>query len=126
MYFMHHYLKKRQIEAVLFSNSYFEGCPRVSSFYLNNLNYEVILDVIHTTANWINSIVKIVPKLVFSNVPKTLWNLIPLGLWQMKIEFEDGYINFKILFLKAEKVLEFLFSNLSHSIQWQVIEKKNS
>ena len=26
----------------------------------------------------------------------------------MKTEFEDGLINFKILFLKAEKVLEFL------------------
>ena len=35
-------------------------------------------------------------------------NLIPLGLSQLKIEFEDGFINFKVLFLKAENVLEFL------------------
>ena len=36
----------------------------------------------------------------------------------MKIEFEDGLINFKILFLKAEKVLEFLIfkSKLFHSM----------
>ena len=37
-------------------------------------------------------------------------NLIPLGLWQLKIVFEDGLINLKILFLKAEKVLEFFIS----------------
>ena len=45
-------------------------------------------------------------------------NLTPLGLWQLKIEFEDGLINFKILFLKAEKVLEFLIfkSKLFHSM----------
>ena len=45
-------------------------------------------------------------------------NLIPLGLWQLKIQLEDGLINFKILFLKAEKVLEFLIfkSKLFHSI----------
>ena len=44
--------------------------------------------------------------------------LILLGLWQLKIEFEDGLINFKILFLKAEKVLEYLIfkSKLFHSI----------
>ena len=36
----------------------------------------------------------------------------------MKIEFEDSLINFKILFLKAEKVIEFLIfnSNLFHSV----------
>ena len=36
----------------------------------------------------------------------------------MKIEFEDGLINFKILFLKAEKVLESIIfkSKLFHSI----------
>ena len=36
----------------------------------------------------------------------------------MKIEYEDGLINFKILFLKAEKVLEFLIfkSKLFHSM----------
>ena len=47
---MHHDLKKSQIEAVLrFGNhfyhgcflQYFEGCPRVSSFNLNNLDNEV-------------------------------------------------------------------------------------
>ena len=45
-------------------------------------------------------------------------NLIPLGLWQLKLEFEDGLINFKKLFLKAEKVLEFLFfkSKSFHSV----------
>ena len=44
--------------------------------------------------------------------------LILLGLWQLKIEFEDGLINVKILFLKAEKVLEYLIftSKLFHSI----------
>ena len=44
--------------------------------------------------------------------------LIPLGLWQLKIEFEDGLVNFTILFLKAEKVLEFLIfkSKLFHSM----------
>ena len=43
-------------------------------------------------------------------------NLIPLG--QLKIEFEDGLINSEILFLKAEKVLEFLIfkSLLLHSL----------
>ena len=42
----------------------------------------------------------------------------------MKIEFEDGLINFKILFLKAGKVLEFLIfeSKLFHSMT--VDEKK--
>ena len=36
----------------------------------------------------------------------------------MKIEFEDGLINFKIFFLKAEKVLEFLIFKykLFHSV----------
>ena len=36
----------------------------------------------------------------------------------MKIEFENGLINFKILFLKAEKVLESIIfkSKLFHSI----------
>ena len=45
-------------------------------------------------------------------------NLIPLGLWQLKIGFENGLINFKIVFLKAEKVLEFLTfkCKLSHSM----------
>ena len=35
-------------------------------------------------------------------------NLIPLGLWQLKVEFEDGLLNFKILFLQPQEVLEFL------------------
>ena len=36
----------------------------------------------------------------------------------MKMEFEDGLINFKILFLKAEKASEFLIfkSKLFHSM----------
>ena len=69
------------------------------------------LDVIPTTANWIKSILKIVLKLVLTKVTKAqLINLIPLGLWQSKIEFEDGHVNFKILFVKAEKVSEFLIS----------------
>ena len=50
MYLMLHFLKKRQIEAILRSGNhfyyecflqYFEGCPRVSSFHLNNLDNEV-------------------------------------------------------------------------------------
>ena len=47
MYMMRHYLKKRQIEAIFrFRNhiyhecflQYFEGCSRVFSFHLNNLD----------------------------------------------------------------------------------------
>ena len=47
---MHQYLKKRKIEAILkfgnhfyhdFFRQYFGGCPRVSSFHLNNLGNEV-------------------------------------------------------------------------------------
>ena len=50
MYLMHHYLTKRQREAILrFGNhvcherslEYFEDCPRVSSFHLNNFNNKV-------------------------------------------------------------------------------------
>ena len=43
--------------------------------------------------------------------------MIPL-LWQLKTEFEDGLINFKALFLKTEKIREFLFfkSKLFHSL----------
>ena len=46
---MHHYLKKREIEAILRLRKHFyhecflqhfEGCPRVSSFDLNNLDNE--------------------------------------------------------------------------------------
>ena len=44
--------------------------------------------------------------------------LIPLGLRQFKKEFENDIINFKMLFLKAEKVSEFLIfkSKLFHSM----------
>ena len=35
-------------------------------------------------------------------------NLIPLGLWQLKRLLADGLINFRILFLKILKLLEFL------------------
>ena len=47
---MHHCLKKRLIEAIPRSGNYFyhecflqyfEGCPRMSSFHLNNLKNEV-------------------------------------------------------------------------------------
>ena len=50
IYLMHHYLKKLHVEAILgFGNhfydkfflQYFEGCPRASSFHLNNLGNEV-------------------------------------------------------------------------------------
>ena len=76
---MHHYLKKRQIEAILrFGDhfyhecflQYFEGCPRESSFHLNDLVNKVgndcSLDVIATTANWL----KIVSKLVLTKLTK--------------------------------------------------------
>ena len=67
------------------------------------------------------SILKIVPKPVLKMVTtnlNTVINLIPLGLWQLKIEYEDGLINFKILFLKVEKVSGFLtLKSLSYSIQ---------
>ena len=45
-------------------------------------------------------------------------NLIPLGLWQLKRLLADGLINFRILFLKTLKLLEFLtlWSSLFHSI----------
>ena len=51
-------------------------------------------------------------------------NLIPLGLWQLKLEFVDGLMNFKMLFSKAEKVTKFLIFNskLFHSMS--VDEKK--
>ena len=39
------------------------------------------------------------------------------------MEFEDGLINFKILFWKAEKVSKFLILKFSYSIQWQLIKK---
>ena len=35
-------------------------------------------------------------------------NLIPLGLWQLKRLLADGLINFRIIFLKILKLLEFL------------------
>ena len=69
MHLMHHYLKKRQIEAILrFKNhfyhecflQYVEGCPRVFSFHLNHLDSEGsngLQSRCHppTTANWIMS-----------------------------------------------------------------------
>ena len=50
-------------------------------------------------------------------------NLIPLGLWQLKRLLADGLINFRILFLKILKLLEFLmlWSNLFHSI---IVDRK--
>ena len=36
-------------------------------------------------------------------------NLIPLGLWQLKKLLVDGLINFRILFLKILRLLEFLY-----------------
>ena len=49
-------------------------------------------------------------------------NLIPLGLWQLK-RLSDGLINFRILFLRILKLLEFLmlWSNLFHSI---IVDRK--
>ena len=55
--------------------------------------------------------------------PNSVINLFPIGLWQWKMEFEDGLINFKILFWKAEKVSKFLILKFSYSIQWQLIKK---
>ena len=80
------------------------------------------LDIIPTTANWIKSILKIVPKLVLTEglKPKLnlVINLIRLRQRELKTEFENGLINFKILFLKAEKGSEFLNfkSKLFHSM----------
>ena len=52
MYLMHHSLKKRHVEAILRSRNhfyhdgflqYFEGCPKLPSFFhLNNLDIEVV------------------------------------------------------------------------------------
>ena len=80
------------------------------------------LDVIPTTANWIKIILNLCRNLCSR---RWLWpdlnlviSLIPLGMWQLEIEFEDGLINFKILFLKAEEVSEFLIfmPKLFHSM----------
>ena len=51
-------------------------------------------------------------------------NLIPLGLWQLKLKFEDGPINLKILFLKVEKVSEYFICKSKYSIEWELMEKK--
>ena len=53
-------------------------------------------------------------------------NLIPLRLWQLKIEFEDSLINFKILLLKAEKFSDFLIfkSTLLNSMTVNVKRKE--
>ena len=126
---MHYYLKKCQIEAVLKYGDhfyhgcflrYFEGCPRVSSFQVGN----ELLSWCHPPQLQIG--LRVSWKLC-QNLCSRRWlrpnlslviNLIPLGLWQLKLEFEDGLINFKKLFLKAEKVLEFLFfkSKSFHSV----------
>ena len=52
-------------------------------------------------------------------------SLILLGLWQLKIKFEDSLMNFQILFLKPQRVSEFLIfkSDLFHSMK--VNTKKN-
>ena len=87
------------------------------------------LDVIPTTANWIKSIWKMCLNLCSRRWQRAnlnlVVNLIPLGLWQLKIEFEDSLMNLNILFLKAEKVSEFLIfkSNFFHSMA--VDRKKN-
>ena len=47
----------------------------------------------------------------------------PLRLLQLKVEFEDGLINFKILFLKDLFSYNFLFSN--HTVDWKNNYKKN-
>ena len=50
--------------------------------------------------------------------PYIVINLIPFRLSQLNIEFEDDLANFKILFLKAEKISEFLIfkSKFAHSM----------
>ena len=50
-------------------------------------------------------------------------NLIPLGLWWLKRLLADGLINFRTLFLKILKLLEFLmlWSSLFHSI---IVDRK--
>ena len=81
------------------------------------------LDFILTTTNWIKSTLKIVSNFLRTKVPirsnlNLLINMIPFGLWQLKTEFEDSLINFKILLLKAEKFSDFLIfkSNLFNSM----------
>ena len=132
MNLMHHCLKKRQIkqfwdsEIILimsvFSNTsrFVQECP---SFIKKILTMKKVinssLDFNPTPANWIKSILKFVLSSQRWLMPKvsTIINLIPLRLWQSKVEFEDGLINFKILFLKAEKISEFIFnSKLFHSM----------
>ena len=81
---MYHHLKKGQKEAVPRCRNYFyhgcflqyfECCPRIPSFHLNNVDNEVgpmncSLDVIPTTVNWMKSMLKIVPNLVLTKVTK--------------------------------------------------------
>ena len=81
------------------------------------------VDFILTTTNWIKSTLKIVSNFLRTKVPirsnlNLLINMIPFGLWQLKTEFEDSLINFKILLLKAEKFSDFLIfkSNLFNSM----------
>ena len=132
MNLMHHCLKKRQIkqfwdsEIILimnvFSNTwkFVQECP---SFIKKILTMKKVInssfDFNPTPANWIKSILKFVLSSQRWLMPKvsTIISLIPLRLWLSKVEFEDGLINFKILFIKAEKISEFIFnSNLFHSM----------
>ena len=87
--------------------------------YIMNCSVDFIL----TTTNWIKSTLKIVSNFLRTKVPirsnlNLLINMIPFGLWQLKTEFEDSLINFKILLLKAEKFSDFLIfkSNLFNSM----------
>ena len=85
------------------------------------------LDVITTTATCVKSIQKIVPKFVITELSKAerrSGNLILLRLWHLKVEFEDGLINFKRLLLKAEKRSEFLIFNFNIFHLMTVDEKK--
>ena len=85
------------------------------------------LDVITTTATCVKSIEKILSKFVITELSKAeprSGNLIPLRLWHLKVEFEDGLINFKRLLLKAEKRSEFLIFNSNIFHLMTVDEKK--
>ena len=94
MYLLHYYLKKRQIEFPRSGNPFYHGCslPKLALTKVNKVpNLNLVID------------------------------LIPLGLWQLKTEFENSLINFRILFLIAGKVLEFLIfkSKLFNDSWWK-------
>ena len=77
-----YFLRSDQVEAISrFGNyfylecflQYFEGCARVLNVQTSWTKKQVTsssLDVIPTTTNWIKSILKIMPKFVFSQVTK--------------------------------------------------------